>query len=59
MNLESSYDCSHASEDLPELIEQLQALENAGDREHEQQINHLRNQIRFIRNKCSIPGEAE
>ncbi|MFD1955129.1 DUF2524 domain-containing protein [Paenibacillus thailandensis] len=61
MNLESSYDCSQASVDLPKLLEQLDALQRAGgaSAETEQQINHLQNQIRFIRNKCSIPGQAE
>lgn len=61
MNLESSYDCANASADLPALLEQLHALRNDGEHsaDTEQQINRLENQIRFIRNKCGIPGQSE
>ncbi|GFN32063.1 DUF2524 domain-containing protein [Paenibacillus xylaniclasticus] len=58
-NLESDYDCANASNDLPELIAQLQSLRSQHPLSDKQQqlANHLDNQIRFIRNKCDIPKE--
>ncbi|WP_127531447.1 DUF2524 domain-containing protein [Paenibacillus kobensis] len=58
-NLESDYDCANASADLPDLIAQLQSLQNQHSLSDEQQqlANHLDNQIRFIRNKCDIPKD--
>ena len=55
-NLESSYDCSHAGNDLMQLQDELQSLQvssGAGENEQEQR-NRLENQIRFIKNKCDI-----
>jgi len=55
-NLESSYDCSHAGNDLKQLQDELQSLQvssGAGENEQEQR-NRLENQIRFIKNKCDI-----
>lgn len=59
LNLESNYDCSNASSDLPNLIAELTKLEAQHPLNDEQQqlANHLDNQIRFIRNKCDIPKE--
>ncbi|CAG7612279.1 hypothetical protein PAESOLCIP111_01510 [Paenibacillus solanacearum] len=52
-NLESSYDCSHAGNDLKQLQDELQSLQASGEDGQEQQ-NRLENQIRFIKNKCDI-----
>ncbi|OBZ16723.1 MULTISPECIES: hypothetical protein [Bacillales] len=61
-NVDSSYNCSNASHDLPSLLQELEQLElgaQSGQTEEEQQhINRLRNQIHFIRNKCDIPHES-
>lgn len=58
-NLESNYDCSSASADLPELISELQQLQaqHPLSDDQQQEVNRLENQIRFIRNKCDIPHE--
>jgi len=55
-NLESSYDCSRAGEDLQQLKEELASLRGQGreDQETQEQINRLENQISFIMNKCDI-----
>ncbi|KRE35108.1 hypothetical protein [Paenibacillus sp. Soil522] len=61
-NLESEYNCSNASNDLPNLLQELNRLELGaqGEQSEEQQqhINRVRNQIHFIRNKCDIPHES-
>ncbi|MEK3885712.1 DUF2524 domain-containing protein [Paenibacillus sp. PL2-23] len=60
-DLNSQYDCANASSDLPALIQQLQQLENGAHDESKQwqdQVNHLRNQIAFIRNKCDLTKES-
>ncbi|WP_339321023.1 DUF2524 domain-containing protein [Paenibacillus sp. FSL W8-0194] len=55
-NLESSYDCSRAGDDLHQLKEELASLRGLGreDQETQEQINRLENQIAFIMNKCDI-----
>lgn len=61
-NLESSYDCARASEDLHSLKQELESLMTgaAGHRspEQQEQINRIENQIRFIGNKCGIPTRS-
>ena len=61
-NLESEYNCSNASNDLPNLLQELERLEQGAQGvqsdEQQQHINRIRNQIRFIRNKCDIPHES-
>lgn len=54
--LESDYDCANAGTDLPQLLDQLAALEaKTGLGQEEQELrNRLENQIHFIRNKCRI-----
>ncbi|WP_424765927.1 DUF2524 domain-containing protein [Paenibacillus sp. sgz302251] len=56
--LESDYNCANASTDLPSLLQELEKMENglhsAQTEEQQQQLNRLRNQIHFIRNKCGI-----
>ena len=55
-NLESSYDCAHAGEDLHQLKQELASLRGRGTESPEDQeaINRLENQISFIKNKCDI-----
>ncbi|MBB6633146.1 DUF2524 domain-containing protein [Cohnella thailandensis] len=55
-NLESSYDCSNAGEDLHRLKQELAELRGQGseDAEAQERINRLENQISFIMNKCDI-----
>jgi ElaB/YqjD/DUF883 family membrane-anchored ribosome-binding protein len=53
-NLESDYDCSRASEDLQGLQAALEQLERENGRVNEEERNRIRNQIEFIKNKCSI-----
>lgn len=55
-NLESSYNCSNAGNDLHQLQEELNSLStNAnGNQEIQDHINRLENQIQFIKNKCDI-----
>ena len=61
-NLESEYNCSNASNDLPNLLQELDRLELGAQgeqsEEQKQHINRVRNQIHFIRNKCDIPHES-
>jgi hypothetical protein len=59
--LESNYDCAHADQDLPRLLQELEQWNAKPDLSDEEQEyrNRLENQIRFIRNKCSITGESE
>ncbi|GGG09612.1 DUF2524 domain-containing protein [Paenibacillus abyssi] len=54
--LESSYDCANASNDLHQLNESLRELRSTGElsQEQQQQVNRLENQIHFIKNKCDI-----
>lgn len=51
--LESNYDCANASSDLPRLLQQLEEMKSSENSQEE--LNHLENQIHFIRNKCEIP----
>lgn len=55
-NLESDYDCAKASDDLHRLKQELAALREQGaeDKETQEQLNRLENQISFIMNKCDI-----
>ncbi|MCA0753870.1 DUF2524 domain-containing protein [Paenibacillus sp. N4] len=61
-NIESDYNCANASTDLPSLLQELTQLEAAAQgslsEQEQQQLNRLRNQIHFIRNKCDIPHES-
>jgi len=57
--LESSYDCSNAGDDLHQLIQELEQLTQGTQNtqislETQEQINRLENQIHFIKNKCDI-----
>ncbi|WP_134704734.1 DUF2524 domain-containing protein [Ammoniphilus sp. YIM 78166] len=56
--LESNYDCANASKDLPELQHELSNLmanvSGEADKETQERINRLENQIDFIKNKCRI-----
>lgn len=60
--VESNYNCANASTDLPNLLQELNQLELAAQGGHsdeqQQQLNRIRNQIHFIRNKCDIPHES-
>lgn len=62
LNLGSNYNCSNASADLPNLLNELNELEQTLSGEHteeqQQELNRIRNQIHFIRNKCDIPHES-
>ncbi|BFH62739.1 MULTISPECIES: DUF2524 domain-containing protein [Paenibacillus] len=55
-NLESSYDCSHAGDDLHQLKLEVDSLRDLGreDQATQEKINRLENQIAFIMNKCGI-----
>lgn len=56
-NLESNYDCAHAGLDLHQLKEELNDLRISmipGSLVHNEKVNRLENQIRFIENKCAI-----
>ncbi|USB33072.1 DUF2524 domain-containing protein [Paenibacillus sp. YPG26] len=55
-NLESSYNCASAGDDLHQLKQELASLRAQGIQTEEQQenINRLENQISFILNKCGI-----
>ncbi|WP_337099237.1 DUF2524 domain-containing protein [Paenibacillus sp. YIM B09110] len=55
-NLESNYDCANAGDDLHQLKQELEALRGrqAEDKESQETINRLENQISFILNKCDI-----
>lgn len=55
-NLESSYNCAHAGDDLHQLKQELASLRGQGSESAETQenINRLENQISFIMNKCDI-----
>lgn len=60
--LNSQYDCANASTDLPELMSELEALENGTQEKTKQwkdQVNHLRNQIKLIQNKCDLTQDTE
>lgn len=59
-SLESTYDCSEASHDLPELLSQLDELNKlpSPSKAELEERNRVENQIRFIRNKCDIPKEG-
>ncbi|MFC3769912.1 DUF2524 domain-containing protein [Paenibacillus sp. GCM10012303] len=58
--LESDYNCSNADEDLHNLLQEAEQLRSRSGAlpEDQEQLNRIENQIRFIRNKCSIPGES-
>lgn len=55
-NLESNYDCANAGDDLHQLKQELESLraQQAEDKESQETINRLENQISFILNKCDI-----
>ncbi|WP_054027704.1 hypothetical protein [Bacillus sp. FJAT-28004] len=55
-NLESNYDCASAGDDLHQLKQELESLreQQAEDKESQEMINRLENQISFILNKCDI-----
>lgn len=55
-NLESNYDCANAGNDLHQLKQELESLRERqlNDRESQEAINRLENQISFILNKCDI-----
>lgn len=60
--LNSEYDCANASTDLPELMNQLEAMESGTQEKTKQwqdQVNHLQNQIKFIQNKCDLTKDTE
>ncbi|RKN86537.1 DUF2524 domain-containing protein [Paenibacillus ginsengarvi] len=59
-NLESNYDCASAGDDLHRLLQEAEQLSSSigGSKEDEERMNRIENQIRFIRNKCSIPGNS-
>ncbi|MDQ0113735.1 DUF2524 domain-containing protein [Paenibacillus harenae] len=55
-NLESNYDCANAGDDLHQLKQELKSLRElqGEDKESQETINRLENQISFILNKCDI-----
>ena len=55
-NLESNYDCAHAGDDLHQLKQELESLreQQPEDKESQETIHRLENQISFILNKCDI-----
>ncbi|GGG72995.1 DUF2524 domain-containing protein [Paenibacillus radicis (ex Gao et al. 2016)] len=55
-NLESSYDCANAGDDLHAIKRELAELRgsSAEDPESQLAINRLENQLLFIMNKCDI-----
>ncbi|WP_374017702.1 DUF2524 domain-containing protein [Paenibacillus thiaminolyticus] len=58
-NLDSSYDCSLASEDVPRLNSELESLKRqsqseTSSKELQEAINRVENQLHFIKNKCSL-----
>ncbi|MGO4185038.1 DUF2524 domain-containing protein [Paenibacillus sp. MCAF9] len=55
-NLESNYNCANAGDDLHQLKQELESLrkQQGEDKESQETINRLENQISFILNKCDI-----
>ncbi|NIK79911.1 hypothetical protein FHS15_005085 [Paenibacillus castaneae] len=55
-NLESNYDCANAGDDLHQLKQELESLreQQVENKESQETINRLENQISFILNKCDI-----
>ncbi|BFH67538.1 MAG: DUF2524 domain-containing protein [Paenibacillus dendritiformis] len=58
-NLDSSYDCSLTSQDVPKLKSELaslkrQAQTDTSSKELREAINRVENQLHFIKNKCSL-----
>jgi hypothetical protein len=55
-NLESNYDCANAGDDLHQLQLELNAYHGDGNLSGDDQesLNRIKNQISFIKNKCSI-----
>jgi len=55
-NIESSYDCARAGDDLHQLKQELAELrgQSTDSLEAQERINRLENQISFILNKCDI-----
>lgn len=55
-NLESNYDCASAGDDLHQLKQELKSLreQQLEDKESQETINRLENQISFILIKCDI-----
>lgn len=54
--LESQYDCSRAGDDIHSLKQELAALKErqSPDKETQETMNRIENQISFIMNKCDI-----
>ncbi|MCR8845931.1 DUF2524 domain-containing protein [Paenibacillus sp. SC116] len=59
-DLSSEYDCSQANHDVPQLKEQLASLKSqypdpaAASQPIQEQLNHVENQLHFIKNKCRL-----
>lgn len=58
LDLNSNYDCAAAHVDVPRIqaeLERLSAVSSASLTEDQQQLlNHLNNQLSFIKNKCDL-----
>ncbi|GAC43535.1 hypothetical protein [Paenibacillus popilliae] len=59
LNLDSSYDCSLTSQDVPKLKSELESLKRqvqteTSSKELQEAINRVENQLHFIKNKCSL-----
>lgn len=59
LNLDSSYDCSLTSQDVPKLKSELESLKrqaqtDTSSKELQEAINRVENQLHFIKNKCSL-----
>ncbi|MGZ9584831.1 DUF2524 domain-containing protein [Paenibacillus marinisediminis] len=56
LDLTSDYSCANANSDVPHLMKQLQQLQaqQDGSPELEEQLNHVKNQLHFIKTKCGL-----
>lgn len=56
LDLNSNYSCANANSDVPRLKKQLQQLqaEQDGSAELTQQLNHVKNELQFVKKKCDL-----
>lgn len=56
LDLNSNYSCANANSDVPRLKKQLQQLqaEQDGSAELTQQLNHVKNELHFVKKKCEL-----
>lgn len=56
LDLNSNYSCANANTDVPRLKKQLQQLQaqQDGSVELAQQLNHVNNELHFVKKKCDL-----